>query len=462
MTLNVLMKRKFFGTNGIRGIVGERINPIFVSKMSSAIASFMLDKGTMIIGSDSRSSSPFIKNIITASFLAQGIEVIDVGTVPTPLVQFAVPFFKANMGIMVTASHNPPEFNGIKVIDFDGIEIDIDKQIQIEQVFEEEKFQIVSWSENKDKITTDVSTEYIEQIVNQVNVDKIQKKNLSVVVDGGNGVGSLITPYLLRKLGVKVIGVNCQLDGSFPGRGVEPTPEKLDLMNSITTIIGADFSIAHDGDADRAIFGDNKGNIHYGDRSIALFEKWVLSQNNNKKFVTPISSSSVMVDIIEEEGGEIFWTPVGCIYVSRKMIEKDCILGGEENGGLFYGPHQSVRDGMMAAALMAEILASSEHKLDDLLNEFPQYFQRKNKLDCPENIKEEVMQYIIQNAEKTEEIITIDGVKLFYSDGWTLIRPSGTEPIFRIFVEAKTAQKADLLMKNSLELVESAINKFSN
>jgi phosphomannomutase/phosphoglucomutase len=455
------MKKKYFGTNGIRGVVGELITPTFVSKMSSAIASYMLDKGSMVIASDSRKSSPELKSVITASFQANGIEVIDIGTVPTPLLQFAVKFLKSNMGIMVTASHNPPEFNGIKVIDSDGIEIDNQKQIQIESVFEEGNLPVIGASENEKTTTIDVSRDYIEQILSLVNVDSIKKAKLSAVVDGGNGVGSLITPYLLRELGVKVTSVNCQLDGNFPGRGVEPVPEKLKIMNNITTIVGADFSIAHDGDADRAIFGDNKGFIHYGDRSIALFEKWVLSNSNNRKFVTPISSSSVMVDVIEEIGGEILWTPVGCIYVSRKMIEKECILGGEENGGLFYGPHQSVRDGMMAAALMAEILANSEKKLNSLLNEFPKYYQRKHKIECPQILKAEVMNDVIQNAEEAEDIITIDGIKLLFSDGWTLIRPSGTEPIFRIFVEAKSSDKADILFKQGINLVSNSIDKVS-
>ena len=192
------MKRKYFGTNGIRGIVGELINPIFVSKMSSAIASYMLKKGVVIIGADSRHSSPLIKNIVIASFLAQSIEVIDLGTVPTPLLQFSIPYLKANIGIMVTASHNPPEFNGIKVVDSDGIEIDINKQLRIEQVFEAEDFQYIYPSQNEKITKIDLSSEYIDRIINLVDSDKIRKKNLSAVVDGGNGVGSLITPILLR------------------------------------------------------------------------------------------------------------------------------------------------------------------------------------------------------------------------------------------------------------------------
>ncbi|TFG11052.1 hypothetical protein EU534_00145, partial [Candidatus Heimdallarchaeota archaeon] len=343
-----VMKRKYFGTNGIRGIVGGLINTKFVSKMSSAIASSMVKNGPMIIGSDSRKSSPEIKDVITASFQERGIEVIDVGVTPTPLVQFAVPLLRAELGIMVTASHNPPEFNGIKVIDFDGIEIDIQKQVQIEKAFESGDFSLIQGSEKEKTTKLDLSREYIEQILSLIDIDSVHKAKLSAVVDGGNGVGSLITPYLLRELGVKVTSVNCQLDGNFPGRGVEPVPKNLSTMSYIAANLRADFCIAHDGDADRAIFGDNEGIIHFGDKSIALFEKWVLSQSSNKRFVTPISSSSLMVDVIEEIGGEIIWTPVGCVYVSRKMIEEDCILGGEENGGLFYGPHQSVRDGMMA------------------------------------------------------------------------------------------------------------------
>ena len=456
------MKRKYFGTNGIRGVVGDLINPSFVSKMSSAIASYMLDRGTMVIASDSRTSSPELKEVVISSFQANGIEVVDIGTVPTPLLQFAVPYLNSNMGIMVTASHNPPEFNGIKVIDADGIEIDIQKQIQIERVFEEGNFPVIKANEKEKRATVDVSRAYMDQILSLVDVDTIKKAKLSSVVDGGNGVGGLVTPYLLRELGVKVVSVNCQLDGKFPGRGVEPIPEKLGIMNQITTYMGADFSVAHDGDADRAIFGDNKGCIHFGDKSIALFERWILSRSHNKRFVTPISSSSVMVDVIEEVGGKIHWTPVGCIYVSRKMIEEGCILGGEENGGLFYGPHQSVRDGVMATALMAEIIANSDKKLNDLLDEFPKYYQKKHKIECPERIKSEVMTDIVKNVENAQDIITIDGIKLFFEDGWTLIRPSGTEPIFRIFVEANTFDKSDTLMKKGIKLVSSSINKVSS
>ena len=452
------MRRKYFGTNGIRGIVGELITPDFVSKMSSAIASTMLDKGTMVIGIDSRKSSPILKKHVISSFLEQDIEVIDLGLVPTPLVQFAVPHLQAKIGIVITASHNPSEFNGIKVIDSDGIEIDIEKQNKIEEIFEKEIFSSAT-IERENKVTKmNLIPEYIEQILKLVDVELIRKRKLVSIVDGGNGVGSLITPQVLEKLGIKVISVNCQLDGNFPGRGVEPDPRNLKTMGYVAKQINASFSIAHDGDADRAIFGDERGCVYFGDKSIALFEKWILDRSDNKQFVTPVSSSSAVVDIAQELGGTVTWTPVGCIYVSRKMIADNCIIGGEENGGLFYAPHQSVRDGVMAAALMANILAESKDSMSSLILKLPQYYQAKEKIYCPDNMKESVMEHINNNVQ-ADEIISIDGVKLIYANGWILIRPSGTEPIFRIFVESADNEKVKKLLKQGLNLVNQALEK---
>lgn len=455
------MNRKYFGTNGIRGIIGDLITPGFISKMSSAIASMLKNEGTVIVGTDSRLSSPFVKNNVISSFLASGIEVIDLGVVPTPLVQFAVKHMHANMGIVVTASHNPPQFNGLKIIDDDGIEIDIRKQLEVEENFEREQFTYTPWNENGSVTSIDLKQEYIDQIIHLVNIDNIQKRKMSVVVDAGNGAGSIITPELLRQLGVRVITINGNLDGRFPGRGSEPTPEKLTEMSKTTLQSNCNFSVAHDGDADRAIFGDEKGNIFFGDKSIALFEKWFMSNHENKQFVTPVSSSSAIVDIADEMGGKVIWTPVGCIFVSRKMISTNSLLGGEENGGLFYGLHQSVRDGAMAAALMVNILAETEKTFSELVLELPKYFQKKDKLHCPNELKKKVMDNIISSIPETVELIDMDGVKLIYDEGWLLIRPSGTEPIFRIFVEARTEKNTSEIMLKGRRLVQDALQKLS-
>ncbi len=451
------MKRKYFGTNGIRGIIGELITPGFIIRLGSAIAATMKKGGTVVIGSDARLSSPFIKQAISSSFLASGIELIDVGTVPTPLVQFAVKYLKVDIGIMVTASHNPPQFNGIKVIGNDGIEIDITKQKKIEEIYEKEQTSYTDWEENKSFTSIDLRKEYINKILSLVDVELIKSKKLKAVVDAGNAVGGIITPELLKQMGIKVFTINGHLDGTFPGRGSEPEPKTLTHMSKTAKTVQANFAIAHDGDADRAIFGDELGEVHYGDKSIALFEKWILKYQKNKKFVTPVSSSKVVEDIAEEIGGEVVWTPVGCIYVSHKMIQESALLGGEENGGLFFTPHIPVRDGAMATALMAEILAKTGKTLSSLIQELPTYYQQKDKIYCPNNQKERIMHSIVKNVEKAVEIITIDGLKLIYEDGWILIRPSGTEPIFRIFTEALTQEKAIERVNKGKKLVKKAL-----
>jgi len=457
----VIKKRKYFGTNGVRGIVGELFTPLFVAKMTSAIAAFIKNKGTVVVGSDARLSSPFIKRGVISTLLASGVEVIDVGTVPTPLTQFAVRHLAADLGVMITASHNPPQFNGLKIISADGIEIGVQDQLAIEEIFDQENFTFSKWNNIKHVSEMNLKDEYIEQILNQVDYEKIEKQKLKVVVDAGNGVGGLVTPYLLKKMGVKVFSVNAQLDGRFPGRGSEPSPSVLGVMGETVKQIGADFAVAHDGDADRAIFANEKGEIYWGDKSIALFEQWVLDQSKNKTFVTPVSSSMLVSDIASKVGGKVVWTPVGCIYVSRKMVEVGAIIGGEENGGLFYEPHIPVRDGAMATALMSNILAHEDRTLSDLIKALPSYHQKKDKIPCPNKLKEKAMQFIAENVGKAKDIITIDGVKLIYEDGWILIRPSGTEPIFRIFVEATTYEKAEKMMTEGKELVKKALKSIT-
>ena len=455
-----MTKRKYFGTNGVRGVVGELITNPFVNKLTSAISSFIENKGVVVVGSDARTSSPFIKHAVISTLLSSGVDVIDIGLVPTPLTQFAVRKLKARLGIMITASHNPPQFNGLKVISDDGIELSVEDQIKVEKKLEEGDFYSSDWTKLGDVTEINMIDEYIDQIISFVDVDKILKKKMKVVVDGGNGVGSLVTPYLFKELGMKVFSINTTLDGHFPGRGSEPSPQLLTEMAKTAKSVNADFSIAHDGDADRAIFGDERGVVYWGDRSIAIFEKMILQNEQNKLFVTPVSSSSVVTDIAEEIGGKVEWTKVGCIYVSRTMQKLNAILGGEENGGLFYSPHVPVRDGAMAGALMAHILSTSSSTLSELMNELPQYAQLKDKVECPNNLKSKVLDAISSRVKGYTELITIDGLKAIYDNEWMLIRPSGTEPIFRIFVEANTMDEAEKLLKEGKKTIRETIESF--
>jgi phosphomannomutase/phosphoglucomutase len=227
----------------------------------------------------------------------------------------------------------------------------------------------------------------------------------------------------------------------------EPRPENLEELAQTVKALGADLGVAFDGDADRSIFVDENGQIHMGDKTFALIEKHFLLKNPNSQIVTPVSSSTLIKDIADAYKGEIVWTKVGSVTVSQKMKEINAKLGGEENGGVFYSPHQAVRDGAMTTALVLEIMAETGEKLSKLIAEQPQYFIEKGKVECPEEKKQKLLEKLFEQS-KGENINTLDGVKIWFKDkSAILLRPSGTEPAFRMYAEAKTQGRAATLVE---------------
>ncbi|PIX32085.1 phosphoglucosamine mutase, partial [Candidatus Bathyarchaeota archaeon CG_4_8_14_3_um_filter_42_8] len=356
---------------------------------------------------------------------------------------YAVKNRKIDGGVIVTASHNPPEYNGIKVVWNDGIEISREQEIEIENIFFEEEMEYADWNKiGKTSKIQGIIDDYIEAIKQHVDVVEITKKHFHVVVDAANSVGNLAAPRLLRELGCKVTTINGNIDGTFPGRPPEPRPENLNDLALTVKAINADLGVAYDGDADRSIFVDEHGETRWGDKTFALVEKHFLKENPGEKIVTPISSSTLVKDIADAYNGEIVWTKVGSVTVSQTMKKLNAKLGGEENGGIFYGPHQSVRDGAMATALILDIMAKTGEKLSKLLGEQPKYFIQKGKVECPEEIKQKALEKLVEQVQSLN-INTIDGVKIWFEDkSDILIRPSGTEPIYRLYAEAKTEEKA--------------------
>ncbi|MFX1597648.1 MAG: phosphoglucosamine mutase [Promethearchaeota archaeon] len=448
--------RRLFGTNGIRGIVNQDITPEFALKIGASIGTFF-NSGNLIVGRDGRSSGLMLMNAIISGITSAGVGVIDIGLAPTPAIQYGVGRIDACGAVVITASHNPPEFNGIKVAGDDGIELPRKDEEVIEEIYFNETYRRTPWNElgsiQKDESLLDI---FIEGVVEKANADIIKKANLKVVVDPGNGVGALVTPYLLRKLGCNVITINAQVDGNFPGRKPEPTPESLTDLAKTVKALGADLGVAHDGDADRVIFVDEKGVIHWGDVSFALIVRKILQEKLGKIIVTPVASSKLIEDVTNQYGGRLVLTEVGSIVVARKLQELNGICGGEENGGIFYAPHQFVRDGAMGATLMVELIAEERKTLSQLVDELPKYYSFKLKTKCPNNLKDDVMEKIKKEMAKYEPI-TIDGVKIVLEKGWVLIRPSGTEPLIRCFAETSDEQSAKDLAGWGLNLVEEAI-----
>jgi phosphomannomutase/phosphoglucomutase len=442
-----LRARKLFGTNGIRGVVNKELTPEMAIKIGSSIGTFFKRK-SLLVGHDARTSGPMFAKAVIAGLTATGCNVFFAGMAPTPALQYAVKNHCMDGGVIITASHNPPEYNGIKVIWNDGIEISHEQEIEIENIYFENKPVFAEWDKlgAKHELAA-VNDEYVEAIKKHVNISEIAEKHYHVVVDAANSVGGLATPQLLRELGCKVTTINANVDGTFPGRLPEPRPENLKEMATAVKAVGADLGVAFDGDADRSIFVDENGEIYWGDKTFALIEKHFLIENPNAKIVTPVSSSTLVKDIAEAYKGEIVWTKVGSVTVSQTMKEVKAKLGGEENGGVFYGPHQAVRDGAMTTALILDIMAKTGKKISELIAEQPQYFLEKGKVECPEDKKEKVLKKLLEQV-KGANISTIDGVKIWFEDkSAILVRPSGTEPIYRLYAEAKNQEKALKLIK---------------
>jgi phosphomannomutase/phosphoglucomutase len=435
--------RRLFGTNGVRGIVNKELTLELVLELSQAIGTFFKG-GRMVVGSDGRTSSPAFRNLAMGGLASVGCNVYDIGQAPTPMIDFLTRAWKADGGIAVTASHNPPEYNGIKTIKPDGVETDRDEELEIEKIYFGRSWKRAQWNRVGDIIeeTGAGLREYLDSIKKQVDVEKIRSRSLKVAVDPGNGVSALTTPILISELGCNVLTINANVDGKFPGRLSEPRPDTIGSLMSLVKSSSADFGVALDGDGDRAIFVDETGEAHWGDRSFALIADNYFSANPGRTIVTPVSSSRAIKEIADSRNGKIVWTRVGSVDVSHKMIELDADLGGEENGGIFYAPHIPVRDGSMAAALIADILAKARQPLSKLLSALPSYQLCKEKVPCPNDMKKQVLVSLRERTSRHNPE-TVDGVKVMFEDGASvLLRPSGTEPIFRVMAEGKTTSAA--------------------
>ncbi len=455
-----MVDRILFGTNGIRGIVNQELTPEFASKVGAAIGTNFGQK-KLLIGYDSRTSSLLLSRAVISGLVSTGCDVFDVGYAPTPSIQYAVKHFKMDGAIIITASHNPPEYNGIKVVSDDGVEISREEEIKIEDIFFEEKFTRKEWNALGSIADFPGILEVHKDAVKEhVDMNGIRRRRFKVVIDPANSVGALVTPYLLRELGCDVVTINAQLDGNFPGRLPEPKPETLNDLTSIVKAVKADLGVAHDGDADRCIFVDELGNVCLGDCTGAIIVNYILQRHDNAVVVTPVSSSRMLEDITSKRSAKLVWTKVGSKTVSKVMQKVNSVISMEDNGGIFYGPHQYVRDGPMSSALMLEVLAKSGKTLSQLVNELPKYYIIKERIDCSNELKRVVLDRVIKQTEKLNRI-TLDGVKVSFEDGSVLIRPSGTEAIYRVYVEAIEEGRAKEMVAWGTALVRESIQKFT-
>jgi phosphomannomutase/phosphoglucomutase len=449
------MPKRYFGTNGIRFRLGVDKDLTFVVEMSRAIAEYC--RGDIAaVGRDGRWSSPTVFYALASAFLSASVDIVDLGLLPTPALQYFTKQSKGK-GVMITASHNPPEYCGIKVMGEGGVEISREDEEKIESIYESGSSQM---SRRPGTLSTNGSavTAYINAIISQVNSEAIRRRRLTVVLDLGNGAQCVAAPYLLEKLRCKVFTVNGHIDGGFPGRGSEPKRETLTALSETVRTVGADFGVAFDGDGDRSVFCDEKGAILWGDQSSTIIADHIIQRTTNPTIVTSVSASQMIDDISRRKKARVIRTAVGSVDISHRMIKENAIFGFEENGGCFYLPHLAARDGGMTTALMLEALSTGRTRMSQLVNRLPRYAQGKMNVPCPDHLKQRATEEITSHA--TGRVEYTDGVKIWLDEkSWILMRPSGTEPLIRLYCESDHDKKTARILSEHAELVKLIVEK---
>jgi phosphoglucosamine mutase len=445
---------KLFGTSGVRGVVGKDITPELFMELGLALATHLENTGTVIVGRDPRLSSEMLEDSLIAGLLSGGCNVERIGVVPTPVLAFAVDFLGGKAGAMITASHNPPEYNGLKFWNSEGTAYGPELERKIERIYFEKKGKRVGWREIGRVGSTEVLSSYLKKLTESIKL----RRGYKVVVDCGNGAGSKVTPVLLRMLGCEVVGLNCQFDGYFPGRALEPNEENLRELAEIVKATGATLGIAHDGDADRIAAIDERGRFTKEDKLLAAIAAQAV-QKEGDLVVTTVDASRVVDEAVAERGGKVVRTPVGDVSVAKAVKEHGAVFGGEPSGAWIFPQIHLAPDGPLAALKILELLDSTGKKLSELVDALPDYPTLREKITCPNEKKEKMMSEFKSKAEvefpRAERVLTIDGIKLEFKDGWVLVRPSGTEPYVRVTAEGKNTKCARSMLKKAVDILRA-------
>ena len=422
-----------FGINGVRGTANRDLTPEVALQIGKVVGRTFGRR--IAVATDARDSADMLRSAVSAGVMASGTDIVDLGILPTPVLQYYVKSHPdITGGIVITASHNPPEHNGFKFIKEDGVEVSREEEQSIESSCETD-VPPAPWKEIGEVETgTGAIVDHVKAVIAHVDAEAIRRANLTVCVDCANGSTCESTPMLLRLLNVRTFTINADPQSESPGRSSEPTEENLGPLMMLTKQVGADLGAAHDADGDRTIFVTERGEYVMGDISLALIAKSVLSERKGK-VITPVSSSSVVEDVVEENGGLLKYTAVGSHTVVRKMEENMAVFGGEENGGLVFPELQLCRDGMMALAKMLECIAKNG-PLSQQISTLNRYHDIKMSIPCPDDMKMKLLDHFVDGAGD-RRVESVDGLKIYFDDGWVLLRPSTTEELFRLYSESR-------------------------
>jgi phosphomannomutase len=453
--------------SGIRGTIGgkpgDNLTPIDAVKFAAAYGIWLKayskkDKLKVVIGRDARISGEMIQNLVVFTLVGLGIDVIDLDLSTTPTVEIAVPLEKADGGIILTASHNPKQWNALKLLNEKGEFLDAAQGAKILEIAEKEDFDFSEVDDLGEIIKNDSYIDiHIDEVLNLslVDADVIRAAKFKVVVDGVNSTGGIAIPKLLRELGVEVVELYCDPTGHFP-HNPEPLKEHLGDICDLVLKEKADFGVVVDPDVDRLAFISNDGEMFGEEYTLVACADYVLGKTKGNT-VSNLSSSRALRDITEKHGGTYEASAVGEVNVVTKMKANHAIIGGEGNGGIIYPESHYGRDSLVGTALFLMLMAEKGGTVAELRASYPSYFMSKKKIQLTPELDVDAILKTIEKQYKNEDITTIDGVKIDFAENWVHLRKSNTEPIIRIYTEAKSQREADALADRMIsELKEIA------
>ena len=459
--------------SGIRGTIGGKVNdnltPLDVVKFTSAFGTWLQNNKnkkdlTLVIGRDARISGAMVNSLVTATLQGLGIHVIDLGLSTTPTVEVMVPELNADGGIILTASHNPKQWNALKLLNEKGEFINGENGAEVLKLAENEDFNYAEVDDlGKYETRNDGFDIHIQKILDLPLVDAeiIKSKKYKIVVDAVNSTGGIAIPQLLEKLGCEVVKLYCEPNGQFP-HNPEPLKEHLGDICELVKKEKADLGIVVDPDVDRLALVDENGELFGEEYTLVAVADYLL-KNKKGAAISNLSSSRALRDVARNLGSEYFASAVGEVNVVTLMKEKNAVIGGEGNGGIIYPDLHYGRDSLVGVALFLTHLAKENKTVSELRNTYPNYYMSKKKIELTPEIDVDLLLEKMQNEYNTsispsvEEISTIDGVKIDFEKNWVHLRKSNTEPIIRIYTEAFSQEEADDLADKMIEKIKSLI-----
>lgn len=452
--------------SGIRGTIGGRpgdnLTPVDIVKFTAAYGKIITENAsnkTIVVGRDARISGEMVSNLVIGTLQSIGINVIDLGLSTTPTVEIAVPKLQAAGGIILTASHNPGQWNALKLLNEKGEFIDDAKGKEVLELGESLNFDFAEVHE-LGKVTKDESymQKHIEDVLalEFVDVDAIRKANFKVAVDAVNSTGGTFIPALLEALGVQTVyKIHCEPNGDFP-HNPEPLKEHLTDLSKAVLDHGADLGIAVDPDVDRLVFMMENGELFGEEYTLVAVSDFILSHKKGNT-VSNLSSTRALRDVTEKHGGEYFAAAVGEVNVVTKMKEVDAVIGGEGNGGVIYPASHYGRDALVGVALFLTHLAKLGKKVTEYRAELPQYYMSKNKITLTPGLDIDNLLNKMQEKYAHEDHSTIDGLKIDFANEWVHLRKSNTEPIIRIYSEGPTPEAAEAIAQKIMNEIQEIV-----